>query len=136
MNAATDATNPAEWPVISSYSRAQAVEEGFLVDVSATAREAGIKFPVCLTRDVWDRYVEVPDGDEFCQDEAGRLWDVLWMFRRAAARCEGGAYLVVFHLHIRNDNRRGMPPRVTLKAQCHGGDSGEPVVTIMTRYED
>ena len=35
--------------VISSYSRAQAIEDGVLVDVSTVAKEAGIKFPVAMT---------------------------------------------------------------------------------------
>ena len=38
-----------------------------------------------MTRPVWGQYVEVPEGVS-CQDEAGRLWDILWMFRCAAAR--------------------------------------------------
>ena len=39
------------------------------------AREAGLKFPVYLTRAVWESYVTVPDGVR-CQDEKGRLWDI------------------------------------------------------------
>ena len=62
---------------IHSYSRAQALADGVLIDVSSTAREAGIRFPTAVTRAVWDGYVRVPPGVE-CQDEAGRLWDVLW----------------------------------------------------------
>ena len=45
---------------ISIYTRAQAIEDGVLVDVSESAREAGFKFPVAVTRTVWDCYV-VPD---------------------------------------------------------------------------
>ena len=37
-------------PVISAYSRNQAIDDGFLVDVSDTAREAGFSIPVALTR--------------------------------------------------------------------------------------
>jgi hypothetical protein len=48
--------------IISSYSRAQAIEDGVLVDVSDTSREAGISFPVAMTRAVWDQYVAVPRG--------------------------------------------------------------------------
>ena len=44
-----------QWEVIDAYSRAQALEEGVLVDVSVLAREAGIKFPVAVTRAVWQR---------------------------------------------------------------------------------
>lgn len=39
--------------VTCTYSRAQALEDGVLVDVSETAREAGIKLPVALTATVW-----------------------------------------------------------------------------------
>ena len=35
--------------VISSYTRAEAIEDGVLVDVSKVAREAGIKYPVAVT---------------------------------------------------------------------------------------
>ena len=61
-------TNELFGEVISSYSRAQAIEDGVLVDVSSVAREAGIKFPVAMTRTVWGKYVEVPEGVS-CQDE-------------------------------------------------------------------
>jgi hypothetical protein len=33
-----------------------------LIDVSAVAREAGIRYPVALTRAVWERCVAVPPG--------------------------------------------------------------------------
>jgi hypothetical protein len=69
--------------IIHSYSRAQALDDGDLVDVTETAKEAGFKYPVALTRTVWNTYVEVPAGVEG-QDEAGRLWDILFMLRLAA----------------------------------------------------
>jgi hypothetical protein len=62
--------------VIYTYTRAQAVADGFQVEVTKTAQEAGIRFPVFLTRAVYDAYVTVPP-DVTGQDEAGRLWDVL-----------------------------------------------------------
>ena len=121
--------------VISSYSRAQAIEDGVLVDVSSVARAAGIKFPVAMTRTVWGKYVEVPEGVS-CQDETGRLWDILWMFRCAAARFNGDTLL--FKLYVRNHNRERLDSRdlVTLKAVCGPGDQREPVVTIMLPDED
>jgi hypothetical protein len=36
--------------LIHSYSRAEAIADGVLVDVTPVAREAGIRFPVALTR--------------------------------------------------------------------------------------
>jgi hypothetical protein len=41
-----------------------------------TAQEAGIRFPVALTAAEWERCVAMPPSVA-CQDEAGRLWDVL-----------------------------------------------------------
>jgi hypothetical protein len=58
--------------VIYSYTRAQAVADGVQVEVTSIAREAGIRFPVFLTRTVFDAYVTVPPGVSG-QDEAGRL---------------------------------------------------------------
>src|SRR5713226_2372951 len=78
--------------VIYAYTRAQALEDGVLVDVSETAKEAGINFPVALTATVWGQYVEVPEGVTG-QDETGRLWDILWMFRCAAVRFNGDTLL-------------------------------------------
>ena len=63
-------------PVIYAYTRAQAVADGVQVAVTKTAQEAGIKFPMFLTRAVFDKYVAVPP-DVTGQDESGRLWDVI-----------------------------------------------------------
>ena len=40
--------------IIYAYTRKQAVEDGEQVDVSTAAAEAGIRFPVFLTRRVFD----------------------------------------------------------------------------------
>ena len=71
--------------VIFAYSRAQAVADGVQVEVSKVAAEAGIRFPMFLTRAVYDAYVTVPPGVT-AQDEAGRLWDVVWLTRFAILR--------------------------------------------------
>lgn len=117
--------------VVHRYTRKQAIEDGSLVDVSGVAREVGIKHPVAITRTVYDRYVQVPEG-VVCQDESGRLWDVLWMFRMAARSVSGGEML--YRLLVRNDNTRPKP--VTLKAVCGPGDDADPVITIMLPNED
>src|SRR5262245_10384505 len=115
--------------LIHRYTRAQALADGVLVDVSTVAREAGIKYPTALTRAVWERYVKVPPGVA-CQDESGRLWDIVWMLA-CAARGGAGGPLVRFALHVRNDNRERTPPLVRLKALCGPGDHGEPVITVL-----
>jgi hypothetical protein len=105
-----------------------------LIDGSAVAREAGIRYPVALTAAVWERCVAVPPG-VLCQDESGRLWDVLWLLACAVRRGGSGAE-VRFGVHVRNKNGDRTPPLVRLKAVCGPGDRGEPVVTVMLPAED
>jgi hypothetical protein len=121
--------------LIHSYSRADAIRDGVLIDVSANAREAGFRFPVALTAAVWAQCVAVPPG-VMCQDEAGRLWDVLTMLRFAIRGSNDSAREVRFGVHVRSDNRERIPPRVRLKSVCGPGDHGEPVLTVMLPDED
>lgn len=119
--------------VIYAYTRAQAIDDGVLVDVTETAAEAGFVWPVAITRSCWNLVVEVPEGAT-CQDEAGRLWDVLWMARWAvrSSRIKPGDPLLFSVLaKVRMNGSPLRTRRVTLKALAGPGDSAEPVVTIM-----
>jgi hypothetical protein len=122
-------------PVIYSYTRAQAVADGFQVEVSKTAREAGISLPVFLTRSVFDSFVAVPP-DVTAQDEAGRLWDILWMLRMAIRRARPGVDRIPVALYVRNDNHAAK--LVELVATCGPLDLDEPqpAITIMMADED
>ena len=119
-------------PPVYTYTRQQALADGFQVDVSTTAAEAGIRFPTFLTRAVFDAYVQVPPGGQ-CQDEAGRLWDIVWMLRCAIWRMSSADSLR-FQLYVRNDNRR--PKLVTLKAVCAARDIGDPAPAITITLPD
>ena len=103
--------------------------------MSVTAAEAGIRFPVFLTRGVWENYVRVPKG-VLCQNERGRVWDIVWMLRCAARKTNGPH--MRFRLHVRNDNRWGTPPPVTLKAECGPLDIDDlrPAITVLMPDED
>src|SRR5436189_4832707 len=118
--------------VISRYTRADALRDGVLIDVSPVVREAGIRYPVALTRAAWERCVAVPPG-VLCQDEAGRLWDVLTMLRFTVRGQDAGAHEVRFGVHVRNDNREGIPPLARLKAVCGPGDEGSPSLPLCCR---
>jgi hypothetical protein len=122
-------------PVIYSYSRKQALADGQQVDVTTTAKEAGIRFPVFVTRAVYDAYVTVPP-DVAGQDEAGRLWDIIWMTRFAILRSRPGCDRLPVALYVRNDNRR--PRLVRLAAVCGplDIDDPKPAITIMLMDED
>jgi hypothetical protein len=128
---------------ISCYSRAQALEDGNLVDVSATAREAGFTVPVAVTRALWDRYI-TPDPAlvGWGQSEAGRLWDTLFVLRMfikmGKVRGEGPQpFTVGFQMPGRTKTGRlkrdGSPmlAEPTLWVDSGPGDDGEHVITVM-----
>jgi hypothetical protein len=111
------------------------VADGLQVEVTKTAAEAGIRFPVFLTRGVFDNYVAVPPSVE-CQDERGRLWDVLWMLRFAILKSRPAQDRLSFALYVRNDNHR--PRLVKLLAACGALDidDPQPSITVMLPGED
>jgi hypothetical protein len=122
-------------PVLYTYSRSQAVADGLQVEVSKVAEEAGIRFPVFLTRAVYDSFVRVPPGITG-QDEAGRLWDLVWMLRFAIRKAQHGQARLPFALYVRNDNKA--PRLIKLVAMCGPLDIDDPrpTITIMLPDED
>src|SRR5260370_27446186 len=85
---------------IHAYTRAQAIADGVLVDLTTATddkgqllcQQAGFKLPVAITRTAWAKTIEAggiwkPSGDgetlelKGGQSLTGRLWDVLWMLR-------------------------------------------------------
>jgi hypothetical protein len=121
--------------VVYSYTRAQAVADGVQVEVTKTAQEAGIRFPVFLTRTVYDAYVAVPP-DVSGQDEAGRLWDVVWMLRFAIQRTKRGVERLPFALYVRNDNTKAKLVKLVAVAGPLDIDDPAPCITVVMPDED
>jgi len=66
------------------------------------------------------------------QSIAGRLWDLLWMFRLNAMRTNKS--LLYFSCLFLDVNEK--LDEMKLKALCGPGDNAEPVITIMLPGED
>jgi len=64
--------------IISRYTRAQAIEDGVLVDVTEQAKETGLLLPTVITDHVHHVLEDIPK-ESLGQDYRGRLHDVLWM---------------------------------------------------------
>jgi len=140
------------WEIVSTYSTREAVADGYLVKVDAEAiKETGIKFPVYITRAVWDKYVTVPRGFDNVQNVEGRLWDVLYMFAVAAVAC--AADILTYQLNVKipcnvdwEANEKRVPElnekynirQVALKAviQAQDFDDPSPAIFIMKPNED
>ena len=116
---------------IHTYTRAEALADGVLVDVTETAREAGFAVPVALTVGVWADVQNIPDYKRGIQDPDGRLWDLLYMGRLAARRALDHSK-ILYRLHMDLGRKR----LYVAKLHVGPGDTGEPAVTIMRPDED
>lgn len=118
--------------IIYAYTRAQAIEDGVLVDVSKLAAETGFIVPVAITSVVHVKYVQVPPAADW-QDETGRLWAILQMLRYAIQLFATQEGELLFSLQVNNGNGAR---KVFLKALRGYDDSGNPCLTIMLPEED
>lgn len=126
--------------IISTYTRAQAIEDGVLVDVSSVAREAGFRYPVALTRAAWEEFVAWSNEDSvrkgWPQDEAGRLWDVISMARLASKTGDNSDQRLYPVYRVPRAGKVRKAVRAELKLHCGPGDHGEPVITLLLPHED
>lgn len=127
-------------PVVYSYTRKQALEDGVLIDATEMARDAGFKWPVALTAAAWADCVAWSDEDnrkQTYQDASGRLWDVLIMAAFAAQSAPEGLGPSLFSLlRIPRDGTSQHSERRRLKLILGPDDDGEPVITITLPHED
>ena len=128
-------------PTIFRYTRKEALADGVLVDVTKEAKEAGWKHPVAVTTLVHEECIrwteaDVRKAENSYQDEAGRLWDVVYMAAVTAKRTPPEADRFNYQLHVVPRPGYNTTLLQTLKCQIGGGDDGEPVVTIMRTDED
>ena len=72
----TDGSESLFGEVIFSYTRAQAIEGGVLIDVTPTALEAGFRFPVAATAALMGAIETIPRQYSH-EDREGRLRDVM-----------------------------------------------------------
>ena len=117
--------------LISVYTRARAIDDGILVDVSTMAKEAGFRYPVAVTAALWADIATIPSAYEGIQDINGRLWDVLWMARQSIRSGNEDASTLFYNLimHV------GQTKYYTVKLVCGPGDHGEPVLALMRPNE-
>jgi hypothetical protein len=118
-----------EADVIHRYTRAQAIADGTLVDVSewASPREmmGGFVIPVAMSAAVW---ALCPTLEASGESTRGRVHDALWM-AAVAARRNRDCHRTAFTVRLgRTDIRRSL--------QIGPGDHSEPIATIMLEGED
>ena len=118
-------------PVIHQYSRAQAIEDGVLIDAGTLAQVVGFPFPVALTSTAWAACIDGPNvGTQLCEEE--RLLNTLLSLAVAAWHSSGDS--VKFTSKILDVN--GDVQHVPLRALSGPGDDGRTVITVMLPHED
>ena len=120
--------------IIHAYSRREALEDGFLVDLGQLAREAGFRWPLAVTRAVWDVLEPSEELKREGQSWTGRAWDMLCVLRVSLRQSRDGREARFAPLFVRKPG--GAPEPVALRAVSGPGDDGEPVITVMLADED
>ena len=130
-----DKKNPFEgFEVISVYTRAQAIADGVLHDVTDTAKECGFKIPVAVTSTIWGRWIEAsPELQEYGQSTECRLRDLLTVlfFKIRALPKDATPRRLAFRVRFLMDAEKEACEEPELTCDIGPGDAGEPVLTIL-----
>ena len=113
-----------EFDVTKDFSRIEAFEIGVLIDLSRQAREAGIRYPLAITTEVYQVCL-IGDEDDI-RDEMERALDLVTQVA-TIARMSPGVSRVHFDF-VRDDDEFREVPLVLI---CSLGDFGETVLTIV-----
>jgi hypothetical protein len=128
-----ESEDPFFGPIIYSYTRAQAIADGVLVDVTQAAKEAGFKLPATITETLHSRLTPSKADTAIGQDYDGRLWDLLWLTAFTIKLADISTDTVNFTLVLQEAIGKCSEPQNTdlrIRAVCGPGDAGEPVITI------
>ena len=118
-------------PFIYSYTRAQAIADGELVDVTEAAKHVGFKIPVAVTKAAYHVGVTEPNAHDNImgdasesQSLAGFLDMIHWLISRSLDNER-----MAFNFGIGGK-------KSTFVVVCGPGDDAEPVITIHLPGED
>jgi hypothetical protein len=116
----------ADFEVIHTYTRAQALADGVLVDLSAAfPQETRLyKYHVACTASVFAMAEKAANFGSL----HGVIWDLIFMSQSGIVKRLGESG-VLFRVILGNKTH-------TLQCICGPGDQAEPVLTIMGEFED
>jgi hypothetical protein len=139
--------DPIFGPIIHRYTRAQAIEDGVLFDLSTmgrnTAHEAGFRIRVVCTAMVYHECIALTAAAERAGNVVeGRLWDVLYMAARAARAALTPPRGCDIYFTVNVVRKRAVPTPTKLKLtitpddDVFSADYSKAVVTILFPEED
>lgn len=131
-----------ELPLIYSYTRKQAIEDGVLFDITPMASEAGFKVHTVITAGLYHELTPTKeDAEELGQSFEGRLWDLLAILKfEIVKQSKNAPNRIDFEFIM---VRARWTPRIPVEKQMlkvwavvGPGDDREPVMTILLTGED
>ena len=119
--------------VIDVYTRAEAIADGVLIDVTESAKRVGFRWPVAVTPGVWERCVSVRvDADGL--SESGKLAELLTTLHAAIASLTGPSMCERVRVDV--EEYRGLFTIQMVKVVGGPDDRGYPCLTVMMPDED
>ena len=116
-------------PIIYSYTRKQAIEDGALVDVTELARMEGFRLHTAMTATLYGEAVREPAGVKPPEGvKVDQATAVRWLLKRL--------HLAIKTLAPNEDQVHVKMGGIEFWALCGPGDEGEPVLTVMLEGED
>lgn len=142
-NSPANPESPEFGEYVSIYTRAQAIDDGVLVDVTKFCHEMGLPHPfkhhVAMTTTAWSEFVDWADRAS-CPGPLkiavmARLSAVFRATVDAARNAQPGVPTINLNvMHLRPTSWRPVEGQLVL--HCGPGDRGEPVLTYMLPGED
>ena len=117
--------------VIHSYTRAEAIADGVLIDVSKQAAEVGITLNTAVTPGVWAELIGNPKWEGWGSEDR-RLKRLLADACNELERTRDGLALFC----IRLSDKGAVVGEIHFRAHSGPGDNLEPVLTVMLSHED
>lgn len=119
--------------VIHTYTRAEALADGVLIDITEAAKAHRFRHHFAITSTAYAELVS-----EYCRgsntSEAERLGDILDMLYLTIVTGPRGLNRLT--MNFGTVDAEGVSHRVDVTAHCHPGDDGEPVMTLMLPGEE
>ena len=126
--------------IISSYSRAEAIADGVLIDAMTGVFESvsrqHYKYPVAMTAGVFVLIEQAVNDKKYHNDFAGIWHDILSMAKQGRDIANGTGKEIVVYIQRFNANPFHAQNKETLHILCGPGDNAEPVLTVMLPNED
>lgn len=134
LDAAPSFGGPSELNSAYTFSRARAIEDGVLIDVSKHAKDIGIRYPTALSAELWAESIATPFDNETEEEstEDSRVKNLLeaaiLQLEGTRNKCGRFSYRVTRSV---SESRE-----LDLMVAISPGDDGREVLTVMFPHED